>query len=332
MGGVPSRRVRHRPGPLRHPRRRAARLSPGLRPRGRRRRAGRLRARLAGDQADLLAGHRAAGRRRLRGHRARPPRLRRQRVGPDGFHDVPAHSHDLYALVHDQLGHERVVLVGGDLGGPVIQDLALRHPEWVERMVLFNSPLPYDKERMAGHADPPRPRGQRLLRPPGHRRRRRWPPSSPRPSSAVATSPPSTRAGSGPTRARSRSGEPPGASAAARSSTSTPSRSPTAPSSGPASAATRASSTRRRGASRRCSARNDRTPTLHPVRAVATTCIYPDFDRMAAVVFARHVGPFLLRDCGHFVPWEAPHTLVSGAQLMAADLLAARRSSPVSRG
>ena len=40
--------------------------------------------------------------------------------------------------------------------------------------------------------------------------------------------------------------------------------------------------------------------------------IYPDFDRMAAVVFPNHVGPFLLRDCGHFVPWEAPHALVSG--------------------
>ncbi len=60
--------------------------------------------------------------------------------------------------------------------------------------------------------------------------------------------------------------------------------------------------------------------------------LYPDFDRMAAAVFERHVGPFLLRDCGHFVPWEAPHALVSGTQMMAADLLAARRSSPVSRG
>ena len=73
-------------------------------------------------------------------------------VGPDGFHDVAAHARDLYALVHDVLGHERVVLLGGDLGGPVIQDLALRHPEWVDRMVLFNSPLPFDKERMAGIA------------------------------------------------------------------------------------------------------------------------------------------------------------------------------------
>ncbi len=71
-------------------------------------------------------------------------------VGPDGFHDVASHALDLYTLVHDQLGHERVVVLGGDLGGPVIQDLALRHPDWVDRMVLFNSPLPFDKERMAG--------------------------------------------------------------------------------------------------------------------------------------------------------------------------------------
>lgn len=42
-------------------------------------------------------------------------------VGPDGFHDVASHHRDLYALVHDVLGHERVVLLGGDLGGPVIQ-------------------------------------------------------------------------------------------------------------------------------------------------------------------------------------------------------------------
>jgi pimeloyl-ACP methyl ester carboxylesterase len=53
--------------------------------------------------------------------------------------------------------------------------------------------------------------------------------------------------------------------------------------------------------------------------------IHPDFDRMAAVVFPDHVGPFLLRDCGHFVPWEAPHPLVSGTAAFCADLLAARR-------
>ena len=93
-------------------------------------------------------------------------------VGPDGFHDVAAHVRDVYALVHDELGLDRVVLVGGDLGGPVVQDLALRHPDWVDRMVLFNSPLPFDKERMAGMRDPAGARGERLLRAPGHRPRR----------------------------------------------------------------------------------------------------------------------------------------------------------------
>ena len=77
--------------------------------------------------------------------------------------------------------------------------------------------------------------------------------------------------------------------------------------------------------------RNDHTPTL-VLFGPSDHVLYPDFDRMATAVFGRHVGPFLLRDCGHFVPWEAPHALVSGAQMMAADLLAARRSNPVSRG
>ncbi len=40
--------------------------------------------------------------------------------------------------------------------------------------------------------------------------------------------------------------------------------------------------------------------------------IYPDFDLMAAAVFDDHVGPYLLRDCGHFVQWEAAHALSSG--------------------
>jgi pimeloyl-ACP methyl ester carboxylesterase len=39
--------------------------------------------------------------------------------------------------------------------------------------------------------------------------------------------------------------------------------------------------------------------------------LYPDYDRMAAAVFPNHIGPFLLRDCGHFVQWEAAHALNS---------------------
>jgi len=65
-----------------------------------------------------------------------------------------------------------------------------------------------------------------------------------------------------------------------------------------------------------------RTLILH---GTSDHVIYPAFDRMAASVFADHVGPFLLRDCGHFVPWEAPHALVSGTIAFCSDLLAATR-------
>jgi pimeloyl-ACP methyl ester carboxylesterase len=49
--------------------------------------------------------------------------------------------------------------------------------------------------------------------------------------------------------------------------------------------------------------------------------VAPDFDRMGAIVFPDHVGPFLLRDCGHFVPWESPHASVSSTAAFCADLL-----------
>ena len=100
-----ARPCRHRPASLRGATASPPRLSPGLRARGRGRRAAAARARLARDQADLLEGDRAAGRCRVRGDRPRPARLRRLRRRPDGFHDVPAHSRDLHALVHDHLGH-----------------------------------------------------------------------------------------------------------------------------------------------------------------------------------------------------------------------------------
>ncbi len=66
--------------------------------------------------------------------------------------------------------------------------------------------------------------------------------------------------------------------------------------------------------------RNDRTRVLL-MHGTSDHVIYPAFDEMAAVVFPRHVGPFLLRRCGHFVPWEAPHPLVSGTVAFCGDLL-----------
>ncbi|MEX2196292.1 MAG: alpha/beta hydrolase [Thermoleophilaceae bacterium] len=61
---------------------------------------------------------------------------------PDGHYDAAAQSRDLEALVRDELGHERCVACGGDFGGMIVYDLALRFPGFVERMALFNMPLP----------------------------------------------------------------------------------------------------------------------------------------------------------------------------------------------
>lgn len=237
-------------------------------------------------------------------------------LGPDGFHDVASHALDLHALVHDVLGHERVVLLGGDLGGPVIQDLALRYPDWVDRMVLFNSPLPYLKDEMAGIDGTRAPReaadyfirqgldadglAAELATP---EQRRRY----------IATfytsrfwAHPGSFAGAGEVEFHT---EPFADAAHLRASF------------GGYESAFHESA--RSGPS--MLARNDGTPTL-VLYGPSDHVIYPAFDRMAAVVFPRHVGPYLLRDCGHFVPWEAPHALVSGTVAMCGDLLRAGSS------
>jgi pimeloyl-ACP methyl ester carboxylesterase len=233
-------------------------------------------------------------------------------IGPDGFHDVASHSADLYALVHDHLGHESVVLLGGDLGGPIIQDLALRHPEWVDRMVLFNSPLPYLKDHMAGIANTRAPRESADY------------------FFAQGTAPERVMAGLTNADARtdyiatfymSRYWAHPGAF------TSLPGEVDfhTEPF---ADAAKLRASFGAYESSFSAAARvapsmigpNAHTPTLI-LFGPSDHVLYPAFDQMAAVVFERHTGPFLLRDCGHFVPWEAPHALVSGTIAFCSDLL-----------
>jgi len=233
-------------------------------------------------------------------------------VAPDGFHDVPAHSRDMHALVHDHLGHERVVAVAGDLGGPVIQDLALRFPGFVDRMVLFNSPLPYDKDRMAGlRTRPPAEAGDYFLRqgtdPDGlaaelatRDQRRRY----------IATFY-TSRFWAHPGAFTTEPGvvdfhtEPFADGAKLRASFG-----------GYQSVFDEAARSEPP-----LLARNGRTPTL-VLYGPSDHVLYPDFDRMAAAVFDRTVGPFLLRDCGHFVPWEAPRPLVTGTIAFCGDLLA----------
>jgi pimeloyl-ACP methyl ester carboxylesterase len=67
-------------------------------------------------------------------------------------YDLVLYSKDLYALVHDVLGHERVGLLGGDVGGMVIVDMANRYPDFVDRMIFFNTTAPLVPEEADWYA------------------------------------------------------------------------------------------------------------------------------------------------------------------------------------
>lgn len=231
-------------------------------------------------------------------------------VAPDGFGDVPAHSRDLHALLTDGLGHDEVVLCGGDLGGPVVQDLALRFPSLCERLVLFNSPLPYDRERMAGLATrPAREASDYFLRQgldadalaaelatPAQRRRyvatfytsRFWAHPGAFMGDAQGVFGPF-----GGTDEVDFHTEPFGDAARLRASFG-----------GYESVFDPA-----RQSEPGLLARNEAVRALL-LFGPSDHVIYPAFDEMAAIVFPHHDGPHRLTDCGHFVPWEAPEELV----------------------
>jgi pimeloyl-ACP methyl ester carboxylesterase len=71
--------------------------------------------------------------------------------GKDEY-DLVLYARDLYALVHDVLGHERCGLLGGDVGGVVICDMANRYPGFVDRMIFFNSIAPMVPEEADWYA------------------------------------------------------------------------------------------------------------------------------------------------------------------------------------
>ena len=232
-------------------------------------------------------------------------------VGPDGFHDVPAHSRDLHALVHEHLGHDRVVAVGGDLGGPVLQDLSLRFPGFVERLVIFNAPLPYDKEAMAGmHSRPSREAADYFIRQ-----------GTDADALAAELGTPEERRRYVATFYTSRFWAHPGAFTDDEVAFMTE---PFADG-----AKLRASFANYESVfSADARSEPPRITCPNPTRALilfgpSDHVIYPDFDRMAAVVFPDHVGPFLVRDAGHFLQWEAAGVLNSAVVAFCGDLLRA---------
>ena len=231
-------------------------------------------------------------------------------VAPDGFHDVPSHSRDLHALVHDHLGHERVTLVGGDLGGAVIQDVSLRFPGFVDRMVLFNSPLPYDPAAMSGMVTrPPAEAGDYFRRQ-----------GTDADALAAELASPAERRHYVATFYTSRFWAHPGAfSDEAVAFHVEPFSDPAKLRAGFAGYESVFSAAARSEPSVMAAPNGTRTMILF---GPSDHVIYPDFDRMAAVVFPDHVGPFLLRDAGHFIPWEAPHALVGATVAFGGDLLA----------
>jgi pimeloyl-ACP methyl ester carboxylesterase len=48
---------------------------------------------------------------------------------------------DLRALA-EYLGHKKFILVGHDCGGAVAWSFAIRHPEWLEKLIIVNAPHP----------------------------------------------------------------------------------------------------------------------------------------------------------------------------------------------
>jgi pimeloyl-ACP methyl ester carboxylesterase len=228
-------------------------------------------------------------------------------IAPDGFEDVPSHSRDLAALL-DDLGVATCVAIGGDLGGAIIQDFSRRFPERVSRLVIFNSPLPYLKEKMAGLRTRPAAEASdyflrqgtdadalaRELDTPEKRRRyiatfygsRFW--AHPGHFTREAVDFMTEQFADGAKLRASFGNYESTFDATRRSEPPLLAENPT------------------------------HTLILY---GASDHVIYPEFDRMAAQVFPDHVGPFLVRDAGHFLQWEAAEVLNSAIRAFGRDLL-----------
>lgn len=63
-------------------------------------------------------------------------------IPSDDQHDIVTYSRDLYALVHDQLGHESCLIAASDVGAVVSTDLIHRFPGFVTGFCVFNTVPP----------------------------------------------------------------------------------------------------------------------------------------------------------------------------------------------
>ena len=63
---------------------------------------------------------------------------------PSNGYDKRTVAHDIFQLVHDQLGHKKIYLVGHDWGGPVAYAYAHAHPETVRRLVVIDVVVPFE--------------------------------------------------------------------------------------------------------------------------------------------------------------------------------------------
>jgi len=219
-------------------------------------------------------------------------------LAADGFYDVVSHALDIESLVFDHLGYTSVVLVGGDLGGPVIQEMALRNPHRVERMVLFNSPLPMDKERMAGmRTRPPVEVMDYFIRQGTDADALASELSSDEKRAAYISEFYSTRLWAHP-----------GAFNADEIAWHVePFRDALKLRASFANYESAFDATKR--TEKPLYGRNLVTPTLI-LFGTSDHVIYPDFDLMAATVFDEHDGPVRIENCGHFVPWEASEEFI----------------------
>ncbi len=234
---------------------------------------------------------------------------------PDGDYDPPSLAADLHDLVTGVLGHRRFGAAAGDLGGAVLQDLGPRFPGAVERQVIFNGPAPLLGEayRAAGIPDDP-PRAERLTADYYLRQ------GTDADGLLAELDTPARRRAYVADFYGHRLWAAPGAFGPEEVDFMTE---PFAPAE-----RLRASWVPYEHA---CGTRPGRTrPRFFETNPIPTLVLYgpldavvtPTFPARCAVAFPNCIGPFVVPEAGHFLPWERPELFVRAVTYLFADRLA----------